>query len=776
MRKVTLFLMSLFLTIGAMAETETIVPSTSEEIHMYTLKNANNFYMTSFTSLTEKEANCGRFAFYAVEGVNNAYKIYSVDRELWVSYTKASGYSNTTNFAKLVETQEEAEYWHAAIVNNSYQIAPYNTNGPAAKYMNFYQGKSSNPVDNTSITVGLYEKGAVAGNNGDGGSRWMLTSVESGAEIVDINATLTDANGVEYTTTYKGVAGKTEPALKDGNCTLNNKAWNGNNFTANVAFNISLPRSGSNVENAMIIHPFANSGIYYTVNGTQMKATKTVPNKQTLNNYLWAVYTQFKSTGVVYIIKHVATGKYVKVTNSTRNSHDDGIVIVSDEATEFVLESNNRFKILGSTKYLSTGSSSTADQNAGAWDSHNGVNNSFAKENNYRITDAAGNVFEGVYDGYGIFDPTFTGDNNYILSSLAWSGNTRTANIQFSFPVSKVGEKPNATLLGIWDNNKIWHAAENGIKVQTVAVAPVDLNCMWAIYPVFNNGKFTFRIKNIATDKYVYSEAEDDTSNVQSSVKPNIEGTVVLSENASEFEIDGVNKNLKFSDKSKLFLSINSSSDTDVLLGVHNVGHTGTNVKAPTLNTFNVTVGEFGYATLYTPWEVSVPTTVTAHTVTVEDGWAKFSEESLQIIPAGEAVILMGEGTHTFTLTNTGATAIEGNLLEGTAQKTRVTKPANTECYILYNLDGNVGFYATSIADDKSVFYNSAYKAYLAVENLATEAPAQLVGARLPGTTAVEEVEVENAETIIYDLAGRRIEKITQAGIYIVNGNKVLVK
>lgn len=46
-----------------------------------------------------------------------------------------------------------------------------------------------------------------------------------------------------------------------------------------------------------------------------------------------------------------------------------------------------------------------------------------------------------------------------------------------------------------------------------------------------------------------------------------------------------------------------------------------------------------------------------------------------------------------------------------------------------------------------------------------------------PGTsTAIEnvETEVENAE--IYDLTGRKVENITKAGIYIVNGCKVLVK
>ena len=42
--------------------------------------------------------------------------------------------------------------------------------------------------------------------------------------------------------------------------------------------------------------------------------------------------------------------------------------------------------------------------------------------------------------------------------------------------------------------------------------------------------------------------------------------------------------------------------------------------------------------------------------------------------------------------------------------------------------------------------------------------------------TAIEGVEAENGEKVIYDLTGRRVENITNAGIYIVNGKKVLVK
>ena len=40
----------------------------------------------------------------------------------------------------------------------------------------------------------------------------------------------------------------------------------------------------------------------------------------------------------------------------------------------------------------------------------------------------------------------------------------------------------------------------------------------------------------------------------------------------------------------------------------------------------------------------------------------------------------------------------------------------------------------------------------------------------------IEEITAGDVEKTIYDITGRRVEKITNAGIYIVNGKKVLVK
>ena len=43
-------------------------------------------------------------------------------------------------------------------------------------------------------------------------------------------------------------------------------------------------------------------------------------------------------------------------------------------------------------------------------------------------------------------------------------------------------------------------------------------------------------------------------------------------------------------------------------------------------------------------------------------------------------------------------------------------------------------------------------------------------------STGIEEIEAEETTNTIYDLTGRKIEKITAPGIYIVNNKKVIVK
>ena len=181
-----------------------------------------------------------------------------------------------------------------------------------------------------------------------------------------------------------------------------------------------------------------------------------------------------------------------------------------------------------------------------------------------------------------------------------------------------------------------------------------------------------------------------------------------------------------------------------------------------------VSITAAGYATFFAPVAVTVPAGVTAHTVTINDEWATLSE-ALTVVPAETGVVLVAsEGSHSLVITTTDATTTSA--LVGTTAATYIAADA----YVLSNGANGVGFYGAILnQQDNTAFLNNSHKAYLpqtAGMNAAS------YSFRFPGTTGVENVEVENTVKVIYDLTGRRVSEITEAGIYIVNGKKVLVK
>lgn len=164
-------------SVAAWGLTENIKPSTTVATpeHMFTLETGNGNKMSSFTSPTLTKP--GKFAFFVDPANEDSYFIYSVDKQQWVSYEKAGSYSNRTGFARLVDDKNAANSWKAAKITVSgsgyYQFSPYNNTGVAAKYMNWFQGINSNPIDNTTTTIGLWEGDGAS----DGGSRWIIAEV-----------------------------------------------------------------------------------------------------------------------------------------------------------------------------------------------------------------------------------------------------------------------------------------------------------------------------------------------------------------------------------------------------------------------------------------------------------------------------------------------------------------------------------------------------------------------------------------------------------------------
>ena len=184
-----------------------------------------------------------------------------------------------------------------------------------------------------------------------------------------------------------------------------------------------------------------------------------------------------------------------------------------------------------------------------------------------------------------------------------------------------------------------------------------------------------------------------------------------------------------------------------------------------------LSVGNAGYATLYLGFNAAIPANVEAYVVSeINDGYVTL-EQVTGVLPAEEAVIVKAaKGNYGFVQSNDTPATINGNLLKGTLVDTNIYADA----YVLGLVNGEVGLYKAELnKEDGTAFLNNANKAYLPAT---TGMGAASYGLRLPGTTAVENVQVDSVATkAVYDLQGRKIENPAR-GIYIIDGKKVLVK
>lgn len=154
-----------------LVESSATLPGSGKPEHVYTMKNAQDYYVNGSLAPTRTQANYAQFAMYAVEGVANAYYIYNITAAKWLTYDKAASYDNQTGFLKMSDSRIDGTYF---LFNNyegtNYEISPYNTAGVEGKYLNWYRGVGSdNPLDG-SVSLGLWRDRGSA----DNGSRWTF--------------------------------------------------------------------------------------------------------------------------------------------------------------------------------------------------------------------------------------------------------------------------------------------------------------------------------------------------------------------------------------------------------------------------------------------------------------------------------------------------------------------------------------------------------------------------------------------------------------------------
>lgn len=188
---------------------------------------------------------------------------------------------------------------------------------------------------------------------------------------------------------------------------------------------------------------------------------------------------------------------------------------------------------------------------------------------------------------------------------------------------------------------------------------------------------------------------------------------------------------------------------------------------------------EEGFGTFYTDKNYVLPQGLTAFgytSIDVNNTLTKSVEYVAgDIVPANTAVVVKGaKGSYNYYNTEEAATkTIEKNLLKGVTTDTRFEAISGVKRYILTRADdGILAFYRTNTGNINV----KANRAYLEVPTAMAVASFSLEGT----ATGINNVVTTVAKQGIYTISGVRLNATTTkelpAGIYIVDGKKVIVK
>lgn len=176
-------------------------------------------------------------------------------------------------------------------------------------------------------------------------------------------------------------------------------------------------------------------------------------------------------------------------------------------------------------------------------------------------------------------------------------------------------------------------------------------------------------------------------------------------------------------------------------------------------------VDDASYATGYYPFPVSVTGNTTLNVGTLNADKDKLGLTSVEGVPANTGVVIVNSAAEaTATLAIGGEYSVSSNALTGSC--TAITE--NISDYLVLGVgatSGVLGFYETTATEIP------ANKAFLAAGSLSA------VKLDLGGdVTAIENVELGNANAPIFDLSGRRVLTPIKGGVYIQGGKKFIVK
>lgn len=335
-----------------------------------------------------------------------------------------------------------------------------------------------------------------------------------------------------------------------------------------------------------------------------------------------------------------------------------------------------------------------------------------------------------------------------------------------------------------------------------------DATAIWTITP---NGDGTFAVRNLHTGTAVRKFNERLTD---------VAGSVTLTSldyKTGELKLTAGGTIMHAQQTGSIIVSWNADKGSASAWNIEEV--TDLSEVGYALN-----MSQYEQASLYLAYPAIIPEGIKAYYATAdkaeienvaEGGKITLTPITGNVLPAETGVILRGaQGPYNFYLsTDNEGTAPDEKLFQGSAYKKLVQGVANYKYYLFgartmgdgskkvglfmtwleYLADGTTSYtrdtgktddqghaitenVSTAGTDNGGYFYVSANKIYMPWNTANGAAPAFYFN--FDGTTTgVDGIEnVWDRNTGIYDLQGRRVNRIEQSGIYVINGQKRFVK
>lgn len=769
MKKFTIFFTLLVaMATTAIADNIQVSTSTANPEHRYTMQNDADevCFANSNTAPTRTEANYGHFAFFAVEGVSDAYYVYSVNAGKFLSYDKADSYEIGMDKIKLVDTQDN--YFYITKCSNYtryYELRPYKNNGDHANLrLNWYGGINSTYYQLDNGSLGLWSDDG----NTDKGSRFLFTEIKVNVDIYLPNYT-GERNG-NYANRYI-----TNIALNEDNLAINDteKTQFYVDKTADKTFTVKVgdPIKINLTTDATWMHSYIyidkdNNGFtaqldsdgytpigdlvaysYYNNRNSLGALSNGLNNSNTLNEI-----PQFNAptTPGTYRMRYKMDWDDIAPNGNSGFQSNSGFMV------DFLL------KVQSIASRTITVTTETADCVVKANNTIGGV----TAENKIELTAEAAfgyRFIEWQLDGESVstnatyIDET-EGDKRYVAVFERMTAEEQYEAI--SKPIVTSVNNPSFVMSAtISDGKGIGNTNENIVPENQINK---NQNGASAIIPVANGATFNLNVSfaknwgDLSIIKIVNGIPERIYDRIEGSWSDNGSGAT-----ADEL-LQYIKNNLGIPVSNEGIVSLpiaidENQKDGDLVVirfvFANDYELTTTTIDDATffdvrfvIGGYDLNVSSAGYATMFLNCNAIIPEDVEAYIATSNSNTMIFMEQITGILPANTGVIIKADpNTYRFQYTADDVASINNNMLKGTVAATYI----NEDAYVLSNQGGmEIGFYKAKKNKDmngnsgNTHFLNNAYKAYLPSSALTSTAQSSNgFKFNFDGTTAIEEVK-----------------------------------